>query len=96
MGKVENSGFPSRPAFLVDTFMSRLGLDGLAFVMQFTGFGCDVPARMGMRIMRSRGLRFKCAGVSIAGRRNTNFAGSQSVDTACSNRHDYRVWCVLR
>jgi ferrous iron transport protein B len=41
----------------MDAFMSRLGLDGRAFVMQLMGFGCNVPALMGTRIMRSRGLR---------------------------------------
>lgn len=57
MGIVENSGYLSRAAFLMDAFMSRLGLDGRAFVMQLMGFGCNVPALMGTRIMRSRGLR---------------------------------------
>jgi len=37
--------------------MSRMGLDGRAFVMQLMGFGCNVPAIMGTRIMRSSGLR---------------------------------------
>jgi ferrous iron transport protein B len=57
MGVVEDSGYLSRAAFLVDAFMSRLGLDGRAFVMQLMGFGCNVPALMGTRVMRSRGLR---------------------------------------
>ncbi len=54
---VEDSGYMSRAAFLMDAFMSRLGLDGRAFVMQLMGFGCNVPALMGTRVMRSRGLR---------------------------------------
>jgi len=37
-------------------FMSRLGLDSRAFVMQLVGFGCNVPALIGTRVMRSRGL----------------------------------------
>ncbi len=57
MGIVKNSGYLSRAAFLIDAFMSRLGLDGRAFVMQLMGFGCNVPALMGTRIMRSRGLQ---------------------------------------
>ena len=57
MGIVEDSGYLSRAAFLVDAFMSRLGLDGRSFVMQLMGFGCNVPALMGTRVMRSRGLR---------------------------------------
>jgi ferrous iron transport protein B len=57
VGLVENSGYLSRAAFLMDAFMGRLGLDGRAFVMQLMGFGCNVPALMGTRVMRSRGLR---------------------------------------
>ena len=37
--------------------MARLGLDGRSFVMLLMGFGCNVPALMGTRIMRSRSLR---------------------------------------
>lgn len=54
---VEDSGYLSRAAFLMDRFMERLGLDGRSFVMQLMGFGCNVPALMGTRVMRSRGLR---------------------------------------
>jgi ferrous iron transport protein B len=57
LGFVEDSGYLSRAAFLMDAFMSRLGLDGRSFVMQLMGFGCNVPALMGTRVMRSRGLR---------------------------------------
>ena len=57
MAIIEDSGYLSRAAFLMDAFMSRLGLDGRAFVMQLMGFGCNVPALMGTRVMRSRGLR---------------------------------------
>lgn len=54
---VEDSGYLARAAFLMDAFMSRLGLDGRSFVMQLMGFGCNVPALMGTRVMRSRTLR---------------------------------------
>ena len=54
---VEDSGYLARAAFLVDGFMARLGLDGRAFVMQLMGFGCNVPALLGTRTMRSRSLR---------------------------------------
>ena len=57
MAVVEDSGYLARAAFLMDAFMSRLGLDGRSFVMQMMGFGCNVPALMGTRIMRSPGLR---------------------------------------
>lgn len=57
MAVIEDSGYLARIAFLLDALMSRVGLDGRAFVMQLMGFGCNVPAIMGTRIMRSRNLR---------------------------------------
>jgi ferrous iron transport protein B len=57
MALVEDSGYLSRAAFLMDACMSRLGLDGRSFVMILMGFGCNVPALMGTRVMRSKPLR---------------------------------------
>lgn len=57
VGIVEDSGYLSRAAFLMDGLMARLGLDGRSFVMMLMGFGCNVPALMGTRVIRSRGLR---------------------------------------
>ncbi|MDD2684700.1 MAG: ferrous iron transport protein B [Gallionella sp.] len=57
MAMVEDSGYLSRAAFLMDALMARLGLDGRGFVMLLMGFGCNVPALMGTRVMRSRGMR---------------------------------------
>ncbi len=57
MAVVEDSGYLARAAFLTDSLMARLGLDGRGFVMILMGFGCNVPALMGTRVMRSRALR---------------------------------------
>lgn len=57
MAVIEDTGYLSRAAFLMDSLMSRLGLDGRSFVMLLMGFGCNVPALMGTRVMRSRPLR---------------------------------------
>jgi ferrous iron transport protein B len=57
LAAVEDSGYLSRAAFLTDAFMARLGLDGRAFVMLLMGFGCNVPALMGTRVMRDRPMR---------------------------------------
>lgn len=57
MAVVEDSGYLARIAFLMDRAMSRLGLDGRAFVMQIMGLGCNVPALMGTRVIRSRAQR---------------------------------------
>jgi len=54
---VEDSGYMPRAAFLMDGFMHWLGLDGRAFVLQVMGFGCNVPAIMGTRVIRDRGMR---------------------------------------
>jgi ferrous iron transport protein B len=58
MGFLEGSGYLSRAAYLMDALMRRLGLDGRTFVLQIMGFGCNVPAIMGTRVMRSRMARF--------------------------------------
>lgn len=57
MAIIEDSGYLSRSAYLMDAFMERLGLDGRSFVMSLMGFGCNVPAIMGLRVMRSPALR---------------------------------------
>lgn len=57
MSIVEDSGYLSRAAFLMDTLMAKMGLDGRGFVMVLMGFGCNVPALMGTRVMRSRPMR---------------------------------------
>ena len=57
MGVVEDSGYLSRAAYLMDAFMERLGLDGRSFVLSLMGFGCNVPAILGTRVMRDQGLR---------------------------------------
>jgi len=54
---VEDSGYLPRAAFLMDGFMHGLGLDGRAFVLQVMGFGCNVPAIMGTRVIREKPMR---------------------------------------
>jgi len=58
MGIVEDTGYLSRAAFLMDALMAKFGLDGRSFVMLLMGFGCNVPALMGSRVIRSKGLRY--------------------------------------
>jgi ferrous iron transport protein B len=57
MAIIEDTGYLSRAAFLMDAIMSKFGLDGRSFVMILMGFGCNVPALLGTRVIRSRGLR---------------------------------------
>jgi len=58
MAAVEDSGYLARSAYLMDALMEKVGLDGRAFVMQMMGFGCNVPALMGTRLMRSQPMRW--------------------------------------
>lgn len=41
---LEESGYMSRVAFLMDKIMRKVGLNGKAFVPLILGFGCSVPA----------------------------------------------------
>ncbi|MBB5191361.1 ferrous iron transport protein B [Silvimonas terrae] len=52
MAVIEDSGYFARAAFMMDGLMARLGLDGRGFVMLMMGFGCNVPALMGTRVIR--------------------------------------------
>jgi ferrous iron transport protein B len=57
MAIIEDSGYFARAAFMMDGLMSRLGLDGRGFVMLMMGFGCNVPAIMGTRVIRDHKAR---------------------------------------
>jgi ferrous iron transport protein B len=54
MSLIEDSGYMARAAFLMDRFMHLLKLDGKAFINILLGYGCNVPAVMGTRILASR------------------------------------------
>lgn len=51
---LEDSGYMSRAAFVMDRAMRAIGLPGKAFVPLIVGFGCTVPAVMATRTMESR------------------------------------------
>ncbi len=50
---LEDSGYLSRIAFLLDNLMHRIGLHGKAFIPLMLGYGCNVPACLGCRIMET-------------------------------------------
>ena len=58
MSFIENSGYLSRAGLVMDKIMEKMGLDGRSFVMILFGFGCNVPALMSTKIMRSKTTRF--------------------------------------
>ena len=51
---LEDSGYMSRAAFVMDRFMQWVGLPGKSFVPLIVGFGCNVPAVMATRTLESR------------------------------------------
>ena len=50
---LEDSGYMSRAAFIMDGIMRRFGLQGRSFVPLVLGFGCTVPAIMATRTIES-------------------------------------------
>ncbi len=55
---LEDIGYLPRIAFLMDTFMHRIGLHGKAIIPFILGYGCNVPAIMALRILESPRDRF--------------------------------------
>lgn len=48
---LEDSGYMSRVAYVMDGLMGKLGLSGRAFIPMVLGFGCSVPAVMASRAL---------------------------------------------
>ena len=51
LSALEDSGYMSRAAFVIDRLMLGIGLPGNAFVPLIVGFGCNVPAVMAARTL---------------------------------------------
>jgi len=54
---MEDSGYMSRAAFIMDRLMHNMGLHGKSFIPLIMGFGCNVPAVMATRTIESRRSR---------------------------------------
>ena len=50
---LENSGYMSRAAFIMDRMFRRFGLSGRSFIPMLMGFGCSVPALMATRTLEN-------------------------------------------
>jgi len=61
---LEDSGYLSRIAFLMDAAMHKIGLHGKAFIPIMLAYGCNVPACLGCRIMETERERFLAAFVT--------------------------------
>ena len=54
---MEDSGYMSRAAFIMDRLMHSMGIHGKSFIPLIMGFGCNVPAVMATRTIESRRSR---------------------------------------
>ncbi len=53
LGIMEDTGYMARAAYVTDRWMHLMGLHGKSFLPILLGFGCNVPAVMGTRIIES-------------------------------------------
>lgn len=61
---LEDSGYMARAAFLLDKLMSRVGLNGKAFLPLISSFACAIPGIMATRTIESR--RDRLATIMVA------------------------------
>ncbi|MFC1734144.1 ferrous iron transport protein B [candidate division KSB1 bacterium] len=54
---MEDTGYMARAAFIMDKLMHKIGLHGRSFIPLIMGFGCNVPAIMSSRTIKSRNDR---------------------------------------
>ena len=64
LGLLEDIGYMSRVAFLMDALMHRIGLHGKAIVPFILGYGCNVPAVMSTRTLDDPKERFVAAALA--------------------------------
>lgn len=53
LGLLEDTGYFARAAYIMDPFMHPLGLHGKSCLALCLGFGCNVPAVLGARVVES-------------------------------------------
>ncbi len=54
---LEDSGYLARVAFLMDSIMKKMGLEGRGIIPLMLGFGCNVPAVMATRTLKDENER---------------------------------------
>ena len=54
---MEDTGYMSRAAFIMDKIMHKMGLHGKSFIPLIMGFGCNVPAILATRTIENRNSR---------------------------------------
>ena len=102
---LEDSGYMSRAAFIMDRLLRRFGLSGKAFIPMLMGFGCTVPAVMGARTMENEKDRrmtimlvpFMSCSAKLPSAAFTSNIRSQSGDSSPRRASSSWVWlCLLR
>lgn len=51
---LEDTGYMARVAYVMDSFMHKIGLHGKAFIPLILGFGCNVPGIMATRTLEKK------------------------------------------
>lgn len=54
LGILEDTGYMSRAAYVMDGIMRALGLHGKTFISMIVGFGCNVPGIMSARTLENK------------------------------------------
>jgi ferrous iron transport protein B len=54
LGFLEDTGYMARAAYITDRFMHAMGLHGKSSLPLLLGFGCNVPAILGTRIIETK------------------------------------------
>ncbi|MFC2077069.1 ferrous iron transport protein B [candidate division KSB1 bacterium] len=62
---IEDIGYLPRISYLMDTFMHRIGLHGVAAIPIALGYGCSVPAVLATRILSTKRERFIASVLTI-------------------------------
>ncbi len=58
---LEDCGYTSRVAYIMDSFMRKLGLSGKCVIPLLLGFGCTTPAILSARIIEDKNARKRTA-----------------------------------
>lgn len=61
---LEDSGYLARIAYLIDSFMHKIGLHGLSVIPLILGYGCTVPGILATRILKSQRDKFITAALT--------------------------------
>ncbi len=54
LGILEDTGYMARAAYVMDSLMRALGLQGKTFISMIVGFGCNVPGIMATRTLENK------------------------------------------